>query len=406
MATDHDNGSAHDRAVATAVTAATTATDDDDAEALIKVCSVHPAGFLSGTQTDAPSKMSDMMKDPKATEVCRLFAPISTIRTNGPLTNNYDQSEREDSQEEDVAELNQNEPVCPHTAFCIAVPHQLTPYEQERLSLLGLPAEIRNKIYRLVLVDIPAPQGFVVVDDKGVDLITYEVPVPQRVISSLAPPPLTLVNKQLFAEALPMYYAENIFYLLLWGKPRRLGAGGQDPAQFHRFARMAEYFGRQSTSPTDNSPLRHIENIIVQVADTTSEGIEIYRSVADRLPPRRFTYKKLCIRSDQQQITYTSDFEAEEEAFDPTKYRWTVGDATSLKVKNPWFFWEARDLMRISFNGRMESMEGALRRLRSEAKITAGIGDALLGSFVASAVGLGQFHWTEADAEMLREHQT
>lgn len=69
------------------------------------------------------------MKDPKATEVCRLFGPIPTIRTNGPLTNNCDQSEREDSQEEDVAELNQNEPVSPHTPFCIAVPHKLTPYE-------------------------------------------------------------------------------------------------------------------------------------------------------------------------------------------------------------------------------------------------------------------------------------
>lgn len=210
---------------------------------------------------------------------------------------------------------------------------------------MGLPAEIRNKIYRLVLVDVL---------------------VLQRVIPSLAPPPLTLVNKQLFAEALPIYYAENIFYLLLWGKPHRLG--GQDPAQFHHFARMAEYFGRQSTSPTDNSPLRHIENIVVQVADTTGEGIEIYRSVAYGLPPRRCTYKKLCIRSEQQQITYTSDSEAEEEAFDPTKYRWTVGDPTSPKGNNPWFFWETQDLMAMTFNGRMDVMEGALRRLRSESK--------------------------------------
>lgn len=248
-----------------------------------------------------------------------------------------------------------------------------------------MPAEIRNKIYRLVLVDVPAPHSCVIVDGMtGVDLITYTVPVPQLVISSLAPPPLTLVNKQLFAEALPIYYAENIFYLLLRGKPHRLG--GQDPAQFHRFARMTEYFGRQITSPTDNSPMRYIKNIIVQVADTTSEGCEIYRYLTDTLPPHRFSYKKLCIRSEQQQITYTSDSEAGEEAFDPTKYRWTVGDPTSRKVKNPWFFWEAQDLMTMSFNGRMEIMEGALRRLRSEANISGDRLDALIGSIVASSL--------------------
>lgn len=46
MATDRDNDSAHDRAAA----AADDDDDDDDTEALIKVCSDHTAGFLSGTQ--------------------------------------------------------------------------------------------------------------------------------------------------------------------------------------------------------------------------------------------------------------------------------------------------------------------------------------------------------------------
>lgn len=306
--------------------------------------------------------MGDMMKHPKATQVCRLFASISTIRTNRPLTNYSDQSESEESQEEDVKDLNQNKPVSSHTPFCIAVLCQLTPYELKRLSLLRLPAEIRNKIYRLVLVDVL---------------------VPQRVIPSLAPPPLTLVNKQILAEVLPIYYAENIFYLLLWGKPRRLG--GQDPAQFHRFARMAEYFGRQTTSPTDNSPMRHIKNIIVQVADTTAEAFEIFFSVTLGELSSRRAYKKLCIRSEQQQVTYTSDSEIGEKAFDPIKYCWTVGNATSPNGKNPWFLHDALHLTTMSFNGRMELMEESLRRLQSEAKRTGRRECALVQPLVAYA---------------------
>lgn len=69
------------------------------------------------------------MKDHKAREVRCLLGPSPTIRTNRALTNNSDQSECEETQEEDVKDLNQNRPVSPHTLFCNAVSHQLTPYE-------------------------------------------------------------------------------------------------------------------------------------------------------------------------------------------------------------------------------------------------------------------------------------
>lgn len=193
-------------------------------------------------------------------------------------------------------------------------------------------------------------------------------------IFNLAPPALTLVNKQIFAEALPIYYAENKFYLLLWAKDD--GRRHQDPFLFHRFTQMMEYFGRQTTSPTDESPMRHIKNIVVQIITSTDSNplyySKVYSTVVDSVSPWPFrtitcnpAHSSLCIRNEKQRMAFTSA--TEQRPFDPTRYRWIVknvrsgrGDKFGSKdrfcsVK------EAYDLVQMSFTGRTQFIEEAIR---------------------------------------------
>ncbi|KAK7702636.1 hypothetical protein SLS64_009599 [Diaporthe eres] len=218
---------------------------------------------------------------------------------------------------------------------------------EKPLGFLDLPAEIRNKIYRLAIVTT-RPYGN------------------DNLVSSLVPPALTLVNKQIFAEALPIYYAENSFYLLLWAKDEDLS--DQDPALFHRFAQMTEYFGRRTTSLTDESHLRYIRNIVVQVRISTHLDplyySNLYHTVSDDggqgdLPMP--TYNSLCIRGDQQRMTFTSISETEDGPFDPTKYRCNLKDETGEQWHSFCSVKEAYDLIKLSFTGGTQPIERAIK---------------------------------------------
>lgn len=207
-----------------------------------------------------------------------------------------------------------------------------------------MPAEIRNEIYRLAFVR--TPQSY----RNGLT----------EFIFSLAPPALTLVNKQIFAEALSIYYAENNFYLLLSAKDD--GLSDQDPFLFHRFTRMIEYFGRQTTSPTDESPMRYIKNIVVQIKTCTCSSPRYYSNVYGRVvddeDPGTATnqaYSSLCIRGERQRMTFESNSATEEAPFDPTKYRCTVNGGDRLCPEK-----EAYHLAQMSFTGGKQPIEQAI----------------------------------------------
>ncbi|KAG6358493.1 hypothetical protein INS49_014377 [Diaporthe citri] len=219
----------------------------------------------------------------------------------------------------------------------------------EPLGFLDLPAEIRNKIYQLALVDR-----------------FYA-----RLITNLTPPALTLVNRQILAEALPIYYAGNNFYLLLWATDD--GLSDQDPVLFHRFTQMMEYFGRRTTSPTDESPMRYIMNIVVQINPSTygdpPRYSKVYSTVVDDVDPETAanqTYSSLCIRSEKQRIPFTSDSATEKGPFDPTKYRWivknvTFGSRDKLGGRDRFrSVKEASDLVNMSFTGSAQPIEKAI----------------------------------------------
>lgn len=224
-------------------------------------------------------------------------------------------------------EDHEKKPVRPRCIPQIVSPKWLT--STEKVGFLDLSGEIRNKIYRLVLVQHPGRRGC------------------EHLLSSLAPPALTLVNKQTFAEALPIFYAENTFYLLLWAK--REGLSDQDPTDFHRFTRMVEYFGRPTTSTKDQNPMRYIKNIVVQIRNSADFD------TAMSPPIRRSTiYNNLCIRGEQETITYTSDPETREEVFNPTNYRWNVSDVIFRDSSLLFIVFEARKLLEMSFTAQVQ----------------------------------------------------
>lgn len=207
-----------------------------------------------------------------------------------------------------------------------------------------MPAEIRNKIYRLALFDSSDGRWF----------------------TSLTPPALTLVNRQIFAEALPIYYAGNNFYLLLCTREDDLS--DQDPALFHRFTELKEYFGRRTTSPTDDSPMRYIRNIVVQINTSTYldplRCSKVYSTVMDNVETETANapaYSSLCIRGEQQRMTFTSDSTTEGGPFDPTKYEWVVRHVTSRRAHRFCSLKEAYDLVKMSFTGSTQSIEEAIR---------------------------------------------
>lgn len=240
-------------------------------------------------------------------------------------------------------EGHEKKPVRPRCIPQIVSPKWLT--STEKVGFLDLPGEIRNKIYRLVLVQHPGLWAC------------------EHLIPSLALPALTLVNKQIFAEALPIFYAENTFYLLLWAWGE--GPSGQDPTDFHRFTRMVEYFGRPTTSTKDQNPMRYIKNIVVQIRNSTSESPGIECDLEDR-PWGRFIYNHLSIRGGQQSITYKTDPVTAGETFDPGRYRWTVGDVSVPKILNIAFFTEAYHLLGMSFAPRTQPIAMTIGRLWTE----------------------------------------
>lgn len=172
-----------------------------------------------------------------------------------------------------------------------------------------------------------------------------------------------------------MYYSENNFYLLLSGK----SSGLWDPfhthhssrmSQFNRFTRMAKYFERSETPPTDQSLLRHIKNIVVHVTIVVQGlGGIVYGAFMDIQSPWLsyiLGYSNICIRGEKQRITCICDFSTEEHPFDPTDYHWTVMDVGYLTEHNACTVEDAYDLLEMSFTGRTQPIEGAIEFLNEE----------------------------------------
>lgn len=216
-------------------------------------------------------------------------------------------------------------------------------------------------IYRLVLVTTDSPCW------------------DERFIHSLSLPALTLVNKQIHAEALPIYYAENHFYLLLWAEYQG-PLPVQDPSRFHRFTRMMEYFGRPTTSPFEQSPLRHIRNIVVQIKLFHPVDPLYYSHIyntffGDRSTPEP-RYSILCIRGEQQRMAFTG---TDQEPFEPTLFRWheaarilsyqeaaiiLSSDEIAVIISSDFLLnciKDAYDLVKMSFTGRTQSIDEAIR---------------------------------------------
>ena len=98
-----------------------------------------------------------------------------------------------------------------------------------RKGLLSLPTELRNQIYRLV----------VVVDEDNVGGVARDTaicisPIPYRShVCDLTDwryqPALTRVSRQVRAESLPVYYGENEFVAFAWFRTgKRFPVGGPD----------------------------------------------------------------------------------------------------------------------------------------------------------------------------------
>ena len=98
-----------------------------------------------------------------------------------------------------------------------------------RKGLLSLPTELRNQIYRLV----------VVVDEDNVGGVARDTaicisPIPYRShVCDLTDwryqPALTRVSRQVRAESLPVYYGENEFVAFAWFRTgKRFPDGGPD----------------------------------------------------------------------------------------------------------------------------------------------------------------------------------
>lgn len=209
-----------------------------------------------------------------------------------------------------------------------------------------MPGEIRNRIYRLVLVQHPGRRGC------------------EHLISSLAPPALTLVNKQTFAEALPIFYAENTFYLLLWAYDESLSH--HDPTDFHRFTRMVEYFGWPRTSTKDQNTMRHyIKNIVVQIRNCDSSVSGIDCDLTD-MSWGGSIYNHLSIRGGQQSITYKTDPATAGETFDPGRYIWRVGNVSGSSFFHIPFVQEAYHLLGMSFAPRTQPIAITIGRLWTE----------------------------------------
>lgn len=126
-----------------------------------------------------------------------------------------------------------------------------------------------------------------------------------------------------------MFYAENKFYLRLStqdGDPLTY----QDPVEFNRFTRVMrvlEYFGRRTTSPTDESPMQHVKNIVVRVKSLTDPDAthcddvwfkfrdDVFTKTATNL-----TYTSVTSDTEYSRMASTSDSPNMEGLFVITKY--------------------------------------------------------------------------------------
>lgn len=105
---------------------------------------------------------------------------------------------------------------------------------------IPLPPEIRNKIYRLVLIYRSRKR-------------------------TLVQPSLTRVSKETRREALPIYYGENSFILAI--PPPRRGDRSQD--HYYRLIKMFRVFAAGGTGTPGTSWLRFLRTVVVVCRDVT-----------------------------------------------------------------------------------------------------------------------------------------
>lgn len=146
---------------------------------------------------------------------------------------------------------------CPHS--CKLCSTQLTPLTSQ-IPFLKFPPEIRNMIYRIVLVDLPTNHDIYQVfshecQTTSCDFVSHRnrITEPKR---TFVPPPLAQVNSQIRAEALPIFYAENAFVFTLPGglrlPPRLL------QRQFSHFLNEVRFFATAQTGPGGPSSWLHL----------------------------------------------------------------------------------------------------------------------------------------------------
>ncbi|KAI7774087.1 hypothetical protein LA080_009290 [Diaporthe eres] len=100
-----------------------------------------------------------------------------------------------------------------------------------------------------------------------------------------------------------------------------------NPVEFHRFTRVIEYFGRRTTSPTDESPMQHVKNIVVQVKSLTSRDAmhcdDVWFKIRDDVVTRtatNLTYTSVTSVTEYPRMASTSDSPNMERFFGITEY--------------------------------------------------------------------------------------
>lgn len=114
--------------------------------------------------------------------------------------------------------------------------------------------------------------------------------------------------------------------------------------------------------------MRYIRNIVIQINTGTYldplRDSKVYSTVMDNVgmgTAAAPAYSSLCIRGEQQRMTFTSDTTTEGGPFDPTKYRWIVRHVTSRRAHRFCSLKEAYDLVKMSFTGGTQPIEKAIR---------------------------------------------
>lgn len=125
--------------------------------------------------------------------------------------------------------------------------HLLTPFQQPSQGRAGLPfpPEIRNEIYRLVLVNTTCN-------------CRRRGRTHRHRKSTFVQPAFTRVSKQLREEALPIYYGENVFKISI---PRLSRYDRKDT--WYRFIKMFRVFSTTGTGAPGTSWLRFVRNVFI-----------------------------------------------------------------------------------------------------------------------------------------------